>query len=111
MQINFFMLVTPRSLDGAPRVDITTLPPLSIEQRAAIQRDLALVAPNVTTIDVSDSVQQANTIIGTLLRVVHFLAGFGAAAALIVLAGLAWRMGNAANETACSAPLAPVTDN
>jgi putative ABC transport system permease protein len=89
MQLNFFMLVTPGSLDGAPRMDITTLPPLAIDQRAAIQRDLALVAPNVTTIDVSDSVQQANTIISTLLRVVYFLAGFGAAAALIVLAGLA----------------------
>ncbi len=72
--MNFFMILEPSSLDGAPLTYIATAKvPASLE--IPLQQALVQSLPNVTAINVGDVLDNIRTIFQQLAKAIHALAG------------------------------------
>jgi putative ABC transport system permease protein len=83
MRVNFFVITTPKLLDGFPASFITSfnLP----ESRAAAMNKLVGEFPNLTVVDMSAILRQALAIMEQVIRAVQFVFLFALAAGLLVL--------------------------
>jgi putative ABC transport system permease protein len=84
--LNFALVLSPGSLDGAPQTHIATA-------RTAPERETALEAavtdrfPNVSAIDVRDVLTQLSAIVDAIARAMSAAAAIAIAAGVLVLAG------------------------
>ncbi len=83
MQVNFFLIMSPRALGDRPQTWITSfyLPP----SRLAATNELLARFPNLTVFDTSSIVQQVQSILEHVVRAVQFLFLFTLAAGVMVL--------------------------
>ncbi|MCX7892320.1 MAG: FtsX-like permease family protein [Burkholderiales bacterium] len=83
MRVNFFVIATPKLLEGFPASFITSfnLP----ESRAAAMNRLVAAFPNLTVVDMSAVLRQALSIMDQVIRAVQFVFLFALAAGLLVL--------------------------
>jgi putative ABC transport system permease protein len=83
MRVNFFVITTPKLLEGFPTSFITSfnLP----ESRAAATNKLVGDFPNLTVVDMSAILRQALSIMEQVIRAVQFVFLFALAAGLLVL--------------------------
>ena len=86
---NFFVLLTPSALAGAPHTWIASLPVLPPAQRSAFQATLAERFPGAVAFDVSEIVAKVLALIERLVVVIQILAVLALAAGLAVLIGMA----------------------
>ena len=70
---NFFMILSPRALDGAPMTYISTAR-LSKEQEVPLQQALVSALPNVTAINVGDVLQNIATLLQQLAWAIQGMA-------------------------------------
>jgi putative ABC transport system permease protein len=84
--INFFLVVEPEALAGAPNTRLATakLPP---EREQVVQDRLAAEFPNVTLIQIGKLLAQIREVLGRLARGVQFLGAFTVLAGIVILAG------------------------
>ena len=93
-QLNFFMLVSPKTLQPAPRQWVSTIAledataADAADRRMAIQARLARDFPMVTTIDVAQQVSKAEGVIGRMAIAVVALSLIAFFAGLAVLVGI-----------------------
>jgi putative ABC transport system permease protein len=83
MQVNFFVIASPGLFDAAPTSYITSfhLP----ESRAAFANTVATRFPNLTVIDLSAILKQAQSVIDQVVGAVQFVFLFAIAAGIVVL--------------------------
>jgi putative ABC transport system permease protein len=83
MRVNFFVIATPGLLDAAPASFITSfhLP----ESRASFSSDVSRRFPNLTVIDMSVILRQAQGVIDQVVRAVQFVFLFALGAGVLVL--------------------------
>ena len=86
---NFFVLLTPSALAGAPHTWIASLPVLPPVQRSAFQAALAERFPGAVAFDVSEIVAKVLALIERLAVVIRIIALLALAAGLAVLIGMA----------------------
>jgi putative ABC transport system permease protein len=84
---NFFVVFEPGVLDAAPQTYVTLARLDDAAGRAAAQRDIARAHPNVVTLDVARVRETLAGIIARVTAAIRFMAGFGVAAGILVLAG------------------------
>jgi len=94
-QINFFIVVHPSLLRGAPAVWIMAAEVDGAPARAALQNEAARRFPNISTIDVGEIVERVGKVLDLVGLVTRALSGLMLASALLVLAAslLAGRLG------------------
>ena len=82
MRVNFFVMIPQDQVEGLPTSYIS-----AFRAPAAAGFDSALTRqfPNVTSVDVSASMQQIQRVLSQVIRAVEFLFGFALAAGLVVL--------------------------
>jgi putative ABC transport system permease protein len=83
MRVNFFVIATPRLLEKAATSYITSFH-LSAGQ-AALMQQLSRRLPNVTVVDMSALLRQAQDLVGQVVRAVQFIFLFAVGAGILVL--------------------------
>jgi putative ABC transport system permease protein len=86
LSMNFFAILSPGSLDGAPTTYLATAR-VPAEREAAVQNAVAAALPNVTAVPVRDLVQRVDAILERLAVAVRVVAGLALAVGLAVMAG------------------------
>ncbi len=86
---NFFILVSPLALAGAPATWVAAVPDLEPAAKQAVQADLTRAFPNVTVFDVQQMVHHILDLVERIATAVRFIALFALAAGLAVLTGMA----------------------
>ncbi len=83
MRVNFFVITTPKLLDGFPASYVTSfhLP----ESQAAVVNRLSQRFPNMTVIDTSAILRQVNAMMEQVIRAVQFVFLFALGAGVLVL--------------------------
>ncbi|OGA28630.1 MAG: ABC transporter permease [Betaproteobacteria bacterium RIFCSPLOWO2_02_FULL_65_24] len=83
MQVNFFVIATPPLLEAAPASFVTSfhLP----EAKAAFTATVAKRFPNLTIVDMSALLRQAQSIVDQVVRAVQFVFLFALGAGILVL--------------------------
>jgi putative ABC transport system permease protein len=83
MQVNFFVIATPRLLDGFPASYVTSfhLP----EAQAGFVSRLSQRFPNMTVVDTSAILRQVNAMMDQVIRAVQFVFLFALGAGVLVL--------------------------
>ena len=83
MQVNFFVITTPKLLDGFPTSYVTSfhLP----ESQAAFVSRLSQRFPNMTVVDTSAILRQVNAMMDQVIRAVQFVFLFALGAGVLVL--------------------------
>jgi len=96
-QVNFFILLHPSLLEGAPASHVMAAEVEDAGQRATLQARIAVQHPAVTLIDVAEVVARVERILDLISLVARALAGLMLASALLVLGAslLAGRAGRA----------------
>lgn len=83
MQVNFFMIMTPKLLGERPQTWISSFHMPA--EKASLTRDLVRQFPNLSIIDMGAIVQQIQDILNRVVSAVEFLFGFTLAAGVLVL--------------------------
>jgi putative ABC transport system permease protein len=83
---NFFLVVEPGVLEQAPQRRVAAAR-LDAAARQAIQDELAVVFPNVLTIEIREALDKVARILDRVTTGVRFLGGFTVLAAIAILAG------------------------
>ena len=83
LRVNFFAILTPQSLVGAPQTWITAYRQESIETN--LDADLVARYPNLTVVNVDASLRQVQGVLDQLSKAVEYLFGLALAAASLVL--------------------------
>ena len=83
---NFFMVLSPGALDGAPTIYLATarVPP---ELETRLQDRVVAAFPNVTAIPLRGVLERVAEVLGQISFAVRFMALFSIAAGLVVMAG------------------------
>jgi putative ABC transport system permease protein len=84
MEMNFFLLVEPGVLDGAPSARLVTFQ-IPEGREATLQDELATEFPNITLINVRQLRDQAKAILERLALAIRGLGGFTAVAGVVIL--------------------------
>jgi putative ABC transport system permease protein len=84
---NFFVVFEPGVIDAAPQTYVTLAYVEDAAARSAAQRDLTRAHANIATLDVALVRETLAGIVRRVTTAIRFMAGFGVAAGLIVLAG------------------------
>ncbi len=87
LDLNFFVVFEPGTLDDAPQTFVTTTRVDSAPTSAAFQRDLVTGYPNVAVIDLVMVQQSIDSILRSVGFAVRFMALFSIASGVIVLIG------------------------
>jgi len=83
---NFFMVLSPGALDGAPTIYLATARvPADLETR--LQDCVVAAFPNVTAIPLRGVLERVSEVLGQISFAVRFMALFSIAAGLVVMAG------------------------
>lgn len=82
---NFFVVFPVGVLEDAPQFHVLVTRSESAEQAAALQRDLVLAYPNVSSIDLSTILRVADQLLSSIQLSVRFMALFGLLSGLLVL--------------------------
>ena len=92
---NFFIVLHPSLLKGAPRLDLVALEAEGEGTRARIQTEVAKAFPNITVIDITEVARKVGRILDLISSVARALATLMLASSLLVLAAslLAGRLG------------------
>jgi putative ABC transport system permease protein len=86
LSANFFMVLSPGSLDGAPTVYLATARvPADVETR--LQDRVVAAFPNVTAIPLRSVLERVSEVLTQISFAVRFMALFSIAAGLVVMAG------------------------
>jgi putative ABC transport system permease protein len=86
LSANFFMVLSPGALDGAPAVYLATARvPADVETR--LQDRVVATFPNVTAIPLRSVLERVSEVLAQISFAVRFMAGFSIAAGLVVMAG------------------------
>ncbi len=83
MRVNFFVMFPRAAM--AEDVPVTYISAFRAPAAAGFDNALSRSYPNITTVDVSASVQQVQQVLDQVIRAVEFLFGFTLAAGLVVL--------------------------
>ena len=83
MRVNFFVIFPRKSLE--PSLPVTYISAFKAPAKAGFDNALSREFPNVTTVDVTASVQQVQQVLDKVIRAVEFLFSFTLAAGLVVL--------------------------
>ena len=102
-QPNFFVLLSPWALQGAPKTWIGSANGLNQKDREEVLDLLSVNYPNVTMIDVAEGAERLMGIMARMAWAIQFVAVFSLIAGLVVLAGIA--LANARERRAESALL------
>jgi putative ABC transport system permease protein len=86
---NFFVLVSPRALEGAPAIWIAAIPQVPPADRARLPGVLAAHFPNVTAFDIADTGARISAVIDRVILAVRGVAALALVAGLAVLIGVA----------------------
>jgi len=83
---NFFMVLSPGALDGAPTIYLATarVPP---ERESKLQDSVVAAFPNVTAIPLRGVLERVSEVLGQISFAVRFMALFSIAAGLVVMGG------------------------
>lgn len=84
--INFFLVVEPGVLDGAPQQRVATAR-LPSEREQSIQDQLADRFPNITLLKIREVLERIAAVLGYLASGVGFIGAFTALAGIVILAG------------------------
>ncbi len=87
MNLNFFVVFEPSSLDRVPQTAITLARVEDPAQRAILQRDLVRHYPNISVIDLSIVQNALQRIVSKVTLAIRFMALFSIASGIIVLIG------------------------
>ena len=87
LEPNFFAVLEPGAVDGAPQTALILARIDDPEARAAFQRALIEGFPNVSALDFSAVQRAVETVFSRVRQALAFLAGFTGLAGLLVLAG------------------------
>src|SRR4030095_10912793 len=84
LSLNFFVIFSPRALDGAPTPWVATarVPP---EREARLQDAVIAALPNVTAVPVRDILERVAGILGRIALAVRLIAVFSIGAGLVVM--------------------------
>lgn len=82
---NFFLLVQPGVLEDAPKTHLMALGTMSDEQKALSQNLIVRNFPNVSIIDVSQTIARIAALAGQITQLVLFMAGSVLLSGLLVL--------------------------
>jgi len=95
MRPNFFIVMNPSLLKGAPRLDLVALEAEGEATRAQIQTEVARTFPNISVIDITEVARKVGRILDLIATVGRSLATLMLASSLLVLAAslLAGRLG------------------
>ena len=86
LSANFFMVLSPGALDGAPAVYLATARvPADVETR--LQDRVVATFPNVTAIPLRSVLERVSEVLAQISFAVRFMAAFSIAAGLVVMAG------------------------
>jgi putative ABC transport system permease protein len=86
LSANFFMVLSPGALDGAPTVYLATARvPADVETR--LQDSVVAAFPNVTAIPLRSVLERVSEVLAQISFAVRFMALFSIAAGLVVMAG------------------------
>lgn len=85
---NFFVLLSPSALSGAPTTWVGAVPAMAPEARNRLQTALAQSFPNVTAIDISDVVTRVRWLVDRIAEAVRLMGWFALAAGLVVVLGI-----------------------
>jgi putative ABC transport system permease protein len=83
---NFFVILSPGALEGAPATFIATVRARP-EQENALQSAVVAAFPNVTAIPVREVLERVTAVLDQIALAVRLVAAFSVAAGLIVMAG------------------------
>lgn len=86
LSMNFFAILSPGSLDGAPTTYLATAR-IPADREAALQSAVAAELPNVTAVPVRDLVQRVDAILERIALAVRAVAGLALAVGLAVMVG------------------------
>lgn len=86
LSMNFFAILSPGSLDGAPTTYLATAR-VPADREAALQSAIAAELPNVTAVPVRDLVQRVDAILERIALAVRAVAGLALAVGLAVMVG------------------------
>jgi putative ABC transport system permease protein len=86
LSTNFFAILSPGSLDGAPTTYLATAR-VPADREAAVQNAVAAALPNVTAVPVRDLVQRVDAILERIALAVRAVAALALAVGLAVMAG------------------------
>jgi putative ABC transport system permease protein len=86
LSMNFFAILSPGSLDGAPTTYLATAR-VPADREAAVQNAVAAELPNVTTVPVRDLVERVDAILERIALAVRAIAALALAVGLAVMAG------------------------
>jgi len=86
LSANFFMVLSPGALDGAPTIYLATarVPP---DVETALQDRVVAAFPNVTAIPLRGVLERVSEVLAQIAFAVRFMALFSIAAGLVVMAG------------------------
>jgi putative ABC transport system permease protein len=88
-QPNFFIQLQPGALDDAPKTFLGWIPPLSPEQKQALQSDIVSQFPNVSIIDVSRLVDKLTESIAQMSWILQLMAWISITAGMVVVFSIA----------------------
>ena len=86
---NFFVLMSPHALRGAPTMWIAAIPQVPEAERARLPGVLAIHFPNVTAFDIVDTGARVTAVIDRVILAVRGVAALALVAGLAVLIGVA----------------------
>ncbi|MQA92175.1 MAG: FtsX-like permease family protein, partial [Gemmatimonas sp.] len=84
---NFFAIFEPAALEQAPRTTVMLIRATDEAARAAVQRDIVSLYPNISAIDLTLLQRALDDVVARVSVVIRFLAGFSVATGFIVLLG------------------------
>lgn len=87
LEPNFYAILEPGALDGAPGQTVIVARIEEAEGRATLQRELVGSFPNVSALDFSRVQEAIDTVLSRVRQAVGFLGAFSALAGVIVLVG------------------------
>ena len=86
LSANFFMVLSPGALDGAPTVYLATAR-VAADLETPLQDRVATAFPNITAIPLRGVLERVADVLGQISFAVRFMALFSIAAGLVVMAG------------------------
>lgn len=97
---NFFMLVSPHALEGAPAVLVASVPVLPAARKAELLEALVERLPNVTAVDVERQLARVREVLGGVVQAVRVMGLACLAAGVLVLLGMGLASGAARRRDA-----------
>ncbi len=88
-QPNFFILFQKGVLDDAPKTFLASIPQMRPEEKQALQNELVKSFPNISVLDVNQTVKQIINITDRLTFAINFMASLAILAGLVVLFSIA----------------------